>query len=223
MCLMQMAAGIGPIVAIVLLVFSDVVEAGCDVSSPGGSASAGSWVLTFEDDFNGNALNESNWTPSNSSFTSQYDGHDALFVLDAVSVSQGNLAITTWLHPQKVNGILYNFASGWIDTQGKVSQSFGRFEAHMMMPDRYSIGSWPAWWLLPQDICWPIGGEIDIIEWYGGDNGHYQHSTPGNPSSMISTYHYGYYCYTDASHYSTDSRWYPNTTDWSAPIIDFSA
>jgi hypothetical protein len=40
---------------------------------------------------------------------------------------------------------------------------------------------------------------------------------------MASTCHYGYSAGDDASSYNIDSRWYPNTTDDSAPIIDFSA
>lgn len=64
--------------------------------------------------------------------------------------------------------------------------------------------------------------QIDIFEWYGG-LGHYQHSTPGEPASISSTYHFGYACSDDKSSYNADSRWYPNTTDFDYPIIDFSA
>jgi len=199
-----------------LLVLLLLLFCGCSCGCGTSTTLSGDWVLTFEDDFSGNQLNLSKWTPSNSSFTSQYDGHDALFIPERVYVSGGNLVITTVLDPRFVDGIHYNMTSGWVDTQGKFTQLGGRFEASMQLPDRYSMGSWPAFWLLP-DICWPIGGEVDIMEWYGGDNGHYQHSTPGEPSSMASTYHYGYYCYQDASSYSNDSRWYPNTTDFTYP------
>ena len=59
------------------------------------------WVLTFEDDFTGTTLNESSWTISNySSIISQYDGHDALFVTEAITVRDGSLQITTTYNPQ---------------------------------------------------------------------------------------------------------------------------
>lgn len=184
----------------------------------------GSWVLTFEDNFEGDTINTSKWTVAhNDTVKSQYDGHDAWFVADAVAVSSGHLSITAWLEPQTHGGVNYNMSSGWIDSQQKFNQTNGRFEASMKMPDRYAMGAWPAWWLLPEGLSWPVGGEVDIIEWYGGDNGHFQHSAPGNPSSMASTYHYGYSAGMDASSYDRDSRWYPNTTDFTAPIIDFSA
>lgn len=80
--------------ALVLVV---AVKATCSSTSTGPTSStSGSWVVSFEDQFNGTALNTSNWTPSNySDIVSKYDGHDALFIADMVTVSEGNLVITT--------------------------------------------------------------------------------------------------------------------------------
>jgi hypothetical protein len=68
------------------------------------------WVLTFEDDFSGDSVNTSSWTVSDHDATkSRYDGHDALFVSGAVSVSGGNLVITTTYAPDTVfDGFTYN-------------------------------------------------------------------------------------------------------------------
>lgn len=186
----------------------------------------GAWVKTFEDDFLGSSLNSSSWTIANySSVKSEYDGHDAFFLADNVKVFNGSLVITTNYFPMTYEGIPYNMTSGWIDSQQKVNQTIpyggARFEASMKMPVENATGSWPAWWLLPEGLPWPAGGEIDIIEWYGG--GHYQHNDPKNPSSMASTYHYGYFPGNDLSSYNSDSRWYPNMSDYQYPIIDFSA
>jgi len=127
--------------------------------------STGQWVLTFEDDFAGDALNTSSWTVSNySSVISEYDGHDALFIADRVSVFGGSLHIDTVYAPGTVfNGVAYNMTSGWIDSQHKVNQTKGRFEASIKMPNPNATGSWPAWWLLPEGECWPVSGEIDIV------------------------------------------------------------
>jgi beta-glucanase (GH16 family) len=182
----------------------------------------GSWVVTFEDEFLGTELNTSSWTASNySSVVSQYDGHDALFVADMVSVNNGILSITTAWAPQEFNGVHYNMTSGWIDTQQKVNQSRGRFEASVKMPNAGAVGAWPAWcvpmlagfislrntravailfspwflwcrWLLPEGQCWPISGEIDIVEYWVGQ-GHNQHSRTENPAQMSSSYQWVVY------------------------------
>ena len=91
------------------------------------------------------------------------------------------------------NGVTYNMTSGWLDTQHKVNQTKGRFEASIMMPNPNATGAWPAWWLLPEGECWPVSGEVDIVEWYAL-NGNYQHSRPENPVVAQSTYHFGYSC-----------------------------
>ena len=188
------------------------------------TSTSGSWVLTFEDDFLGTALNESNWTPSNySSVVSEYDGHNALYTADRVSVGGGVLTLTTVWEPQTFNGVHYNMTSGWVDSAGKRNQTRGRFEASMRMPSSNATGTWPAWWLLPEQRCWPVSGEIDIVEYYTGE-GHNQHSRPDNPPQMSSSYHYGYSCGADLYSYPADTTWWPSG-NWTPnyPVIDFTA
>jgi hypothetical protein len=186
-----------------------------------------SWTLSFADEFDGNALNTSSWTASDRvQVISKYDGHDALFLADRVAVRGGYLAITTVHEPAQLDGDSYNFTSGWIDSKQKVNQSLTkptRWEASMKMADAEANGAWPAWWLLPEGACWPVSGEVDIVEvWLG--QGHQQHSHVGQPVAMASTYHYGYGCSQDLNHYSTDSHWYPSLNYSSKdPVIDFSA
>ena len=145
-----------------LVTFAVAVNSAC--SAPR-ALSQGSWVITFEDDFLGTTLNESSWTASNySSIVSQYDGHDALFIADRVTVGNGKLSISTVFEPTTFNNVNYNFTSGWIDGQQKRNQTLGRFEASMKMPNNGAVGAWPAWWLLPEKTCWPIsGGELGGI------------------------------------------------------------
>ena len=110
---------------------------------------ARSWVMTFEDDFAGDALNASSWTVSDHDKTiSQYDGHDALFIKERVMVAGGYLAITTVNEANTLDGVSYNFTSGWIDSKQKVNQSLlaapTRWEASMKMASAEANGAWPA-------------------------------------------------------------------------------
>jgi beta-glucanase (GH16 family) len=155
-------------VALVFILALAVVDGtshrcGSGVSSSS-AVTAGSWEIVFEDDFPGDSLNETNWTPSNySAITSQYDGHDAMFIADRVSVKDGALVMTTMWDPRTLDGVNYNFTSAWVDSKGKRNMTRGRFEASMRMPVVNATGAWPAWWLLPEGLCWPIGTEIDIV------------------------------------------------------------
>ena len=127
---------------------------------------------------------------------SEYDGHDTMFITDRVAVANGSLVLTTAWDPRTLDGVSYNFTSGWVDSQHKRNLTRGRFEARMKMPAGNASGAWPAWWLLPEGLCWPVGTEIDIVEYYVGE-GHNQHSRPGNPPQMSSSFHFGYECGND--------------------------
>lgn len=89
---------------------------------------------------------------------------------------QGNLVITAKRYEYDPNDIYYQcpintpgnaceFTSSRIQTSGKVSFMYGRLEARIKMPK--GDGTWPAFWLLGNDILknsWPYCGEIDITE-----------------------------------------------------------
>ena len=63
------------------------------------------------------------------------------------------------------DGITREYTSARLKTQGKFSQTYGRFEAAMKIP--YGQGLWPAFWMLGDNVDragWPACGEIDIME-----------------------------------------------------------
>lgn len=61
------------------------------------------------------------------------------------------------------DGVARGFTSGRIHTQGKFSQTYGRFEARIKIPSGQGI--WPAFWMLGDGSeKWPDCGEIDIME-----------------------------------------------------------
>lgn len=129
------------------------------------------WEVTFEDEFLGNTLNASSWIVRHN--MTHGPAERQLYVADAVSVSgTGQLNILTRKQSARgPRGRQYNFTSGWLDSQGLRFQKQGRFEIRAKLPSPAAgrAGKWPtAWpahWLMPaSSVCWPVGGEIDIME-----------------------------------------------------------
>jgi len=126
------------------------------------------WKMSWEENFDGTSLNASRWkVKSNQSHCCPTEL--SLYVPSAVTVSNGMLHITTKeeqiLGPK---GQVFNFTSGWVDSQDRFSQKYGRFDANCSLPSTDATGIWPAFWLMPQNgTCWPTGGEIDIFEMNG--------------------------------------------------------
>ena len=66
---------------------------------------------------------------------------------------------------QGPDGVVRDYTSARLKTQGLFEQAYGKFEARIQIPR--GQGLWPAFWLLGADISslgWPRCGEIDIME-----------------------------------------------------------
>jgi hypothetical protein len=57
-----------------------------------------------------------------------------------------------------------NYSAASLKTQGLQQFLFGRFETRARIDT--ANGSWPAIWTLGSSGHWPLGGEIDIMEFY---------------------------------------------------------
>lgn len=64
------------------------------------------------------------------------------------------------------------YLTGGIYSKDKVLFGFGRLEINAKLNG--AKGAWPAFWLLSQDMKWPDGGEIDIMERLNFDSIAYQ-------------------------------------------------
>jgi len=63
-----------------------------------------------------------------------------------------------------------DYTSARLVTRGTAAWTYGRIEARIKLPSGQGI--WPAFWMLPTDSPyggWPVGGEIDIMEYLGHD------------------------------------------------------
>jgi len=148
------------------------------------------WTLTFEDDFDGPAGEapcSSHWARdlggwgfgnnelqcyTDGAANSFLDGHGCLVIEarnEAATDAKGNDRAYT---------------SARLKTQGIFSQTYGKFEARMKLPQGQGI--WPAFWLLGNAIDttgWPECGEIDIMESIGP-----------HPKTLYGTLHGPGYC-----------------------------
>ena len=72
-----------------------------------------------------------------------------------------------------------DYTSARLRSKESFDPIFGRFEARIKVPE--GAGLWPAFWLLGSDyeeVSWPLCGEIDIMEFNGGE-----------PNQMFTTVH----------------------------------
>ena len=73
------------------------------------------WRVTFEDHFNGDSINKSNWIVRDNMTHGDPTQEQELYVASAVSVANGHLILTT--RKEEVigpSGTMYNFTSGWV-------------------------------------------------------------------------------------------------------------
>ncbi len=91
-------------------------------------------------------------------------------------VSDGNLTIRALRETAVCSSQTRQYTQGYLDTIGRHSWTYGRFEMRAKSPNKpgaASKGLWPAFWLRPNDGG---NGEIDVTELPGGD-GWYTKST----------------------------------------------
>ncbi len=123
----------------------------------------GERLLIWNDEFSGDALDESVWTRLElAAYTFNNEQQTYTDSIDNADVSDGQLVITA---RQEGNG---SITSARLITADAAEWTYGRIEAMLMVPD--GIGTWPAFWMLPSASVygsWPYSGEIDIMEHVG--------------------------------------------------------
>lgn len=134
-----------------------------DASAPPPDAGPG-WKLVWADEFDGGNVDGTKWNVRNNTRNS-----NELSCLTSrpqnVSVGGGVLNIKGQRESYNC-GETRAFTSGYLDTIGKASWTYGKFEMRAILPTQASTskGMWPAFWLRPNDGG---AGEIDIMEAIG--------------------------------------------------------
>jgi beta-glucanase (GH16 family) len=119
-------------------------------------------VLVWSDDFDGSTVDRSRWRVRDADRLS-FD--QARIRGDAVTVADGRLRITVRDAPGLDRSDDRPVTTGYLDTIGRFSQQYGRWEVRARLPTApgESRGIWPAFWLRADDLP----GEIDVMEAWG--------------------------------------------------------
>lgn len=141
------------------------------------------FTLAWADEFNGTALNSTDWSFENGDgcpnvcgwgnneleyYTNRTENlffQDGKMIIEAKKESYGGK----------------NYTSSKILTRGKKIFKYGRIDIRAKLPK--GKGIWPAFWMLPQNNVfggWPTSGELDIMEMIGHQ-----------PSTTYGTLHFG--------------------------------
>lgn len=140
------------------------------------------YELVFDDEFDGDSLDETKWS-YNYSWGHSHN-HAAWCTEENVIVKDGILTLKGENKKHKdaegkqgtFNNKKYDivYTSGAINTHHKYNFDYGYFEARLKMPE--GKGMWPAWWMLKDG--WPP--EIDMLE-----------VLCSKPNELHVNYHYG--------------------------------
>ena len=122
----------------------------------------GDYKLVWSDEFEGSALDESNWTPQIGG--GGWGNQEAQYYTsrsENVRVEDGCLVIEARKEHYENN----EYTSARIYSKGKREFTYGKLEARISLPS--GGGLWPAFWTLGNRGNWPNCGEIDIMEYVG--------------------------------------------------------
>jgi beta-glucanase (GH16 family) len=134
---------------------------------------AGDWVKTFEDNFDGPALNTEVWNVYAANWWDKRVGFSKDNVLLGDGFARLRIEKRAGHHNDDPNERATEFATGWLDSYGKWTQRYGYYEVRVKMPAVPSM--FPAFWLMPErgPSSWPKhqrtdtkdgGMEFDVFE-----------------------------------------------------------
>jgi beta-glucanase (GH16 family) len=162
--------------------------------------SGGVWRCSFDDEFNGSALDTTKWVPQQTALSGFHSGPEC-FVNSPSNISESggtlNLTVRATAAPFSCGGLYTTqYTSGSVSSYGLFAQAYGRFEVRAKLPAATVRGLQESFWLWPQNATrygttWPDSGEIDIAEAYSGYPGYaipYVHYVAAAPDPHVTSY-----------------------------------
>lgn len=155
-----------------------IQASGSTTTGSGGGGPPG-WELAWSDEFegpDGSPVDSTKWTALVGG--DGWGNQEREFYTDDPAnahLEGGSLVITATKEGAAGHQCWYGpcqFTSARLQTKGKFEQTYGRFEAKILVPRGQGI--WPAFWMLGGNIDsahWPDCGEIDIMENIGKEPG----------------------------------------------------
>lgn len=141
------------------------------------SSTGGNWYSVFADEFTGSSLDTGTWQPNwfgaNDSATTAgvNTEEDQCYAPSQVTVGSGVLNLALISSSTSCGGGTKPYKSGLIHSSGRASWGMTDcsdacyFEARIKLPVSSSqINNWPAFWMDGENVDWPTGGEIDLVE-----------------------------------------------------------
>jgi beta-glucanase (GH16 family) len=155
----------------ILLLLATVAVAGRQTSPPAG------YTLVWADEFNVDGRPDpKNWTYENGFVRNQeyqwYQPENAhveggRLIIEGRRERRPNPRYEAGSADWRRNREFAEYTSASLLTRGLHTWQYGYFEMRARIETR--PGLWPAWWTLGATGGWPHNGEIDIMEFYGGN------------------------------------------------------
>ena len=92
---------------------------------------------------------------------------DGILVIEGRKERKKNSNFESDSNNWRKNRAFAEYTSACFTTEGRHSWQYGRFEVKARI--KTEKGLWPAIWFLGVDGKWPNNGEIDLMEFYGGN------------------------------------------------------
>jgi beta-glucanase (GH16 family) len=131
------------------------------VDAPPTPGAPSGYRLAFSDEFDDNTLDTRKWRVHDNSWSSNEESIDTSRP-DNLFEADGALTLRAQREGYTVHGTTRHYTSASMDTIGRHSWKYGRFEMRAKLPT--TVGSWPAFWLRGDHSL----GEIDVMEAVGG-------------------------------------------------------